>query len=109
MDTQPLQDNLNEAMTAIRLASQNPDNSDEMQAALDALAVHIQDMQNDAVLGSEQDLVTALTADNGRLQALAKQVNDLAAQLDHVAGSIRQVSNILGTTVNIVTGILSVI
>jgi methyl-accepting chemotaxis protein len=110
MNTEKLKtlEQIAKAMDEVNEASQNPENSTEEQRALDKISVTLQKMQNDIILKTEKELVSALSQPGKDLAELSKALNNSTEKLKKISKTVQAVSKTVGVLVKIITSAASV-
>ncbi|MDB5286715.1 MAG: hypothetical protein JWR05_1664 [Mucilaginibacter sp.] len=109
MNTEKLKtlEQISKAMDEVNEASQNPENSTEEQRALDQISVTLQKMQNDIILKTEKELVSALSQPGKDLSELSKALNNSTEKLKKISKTVQAVSKTVEVLVKIITSAAS--
>jgi TRAP-type C4-dicarboxylate transport system substrate-binding protein len=109
MNTEKLKtlEQISKAMDEVNEASQNPENTPEEQKALDQISVMLQKMQNDIILKTEKELVSALNQPGKDLAELSKALNNSTEKLKKISKTVLAVSKTVGVLVQIITSAAS--
>jgi uncharacterized protein with von Willebrand factor type A (vWA) domain len=94
------------AMQAVNDA-EDPNNSSQLQQALDDTSNILQEMKNNIILGAEQGLVDSLNKDNASMQSLTATIGQMTADLNSLTATLTSLSNTIGTLVSIITSAAS--
>lgn len=109
MNTEKLKtlEQIAKAMDEVNQASQDPENTPLEQESLDKISVTLQKMQNDIILKTEQELVSALGKPCKDLAELSKALNNSTEKLKKISKVVLAVSNTVGVLVKIITSAAS--
>jgi len=102
----PTPDQINEAMSAVAAARQDPDVPAAVRTELEKMSNVLQDIQDALIEQTEQDLVDALTNNNAELVDLTKRISSLSADLNSTASTIQTVSTAVGTVVSVIAALV---
>jgi predicted transport protein len=110
MNTEKLKtlEQISKAMEEVNEASQNPEITQQEQKALDQISVTLQKMQNDIILKTEKELVSALSQPVKDLIKLSKALNNSTDELKKISKTVQAVSRTVGVLVKIITSAASV-
>lgn len=110
MNTEKLKtlEQISKAMEEVNEASQNPEITQQEQKALDQISVTLQKMQNDIILKTEKELVSALSQPCKDLIKLSKALNKSTDELKKISETVQAVSRTVGVLVKIITSAASV-
>lgn len=105
-NTLPTPDQINEAMSAVATARQDPDVPPAIKTELEKMSNVLQDIQDALIEQTEQDLVDALSNNNAELVDLTNKISSLSADLNSTAATIQTVSTAVGTVVSVIASLV---